>query len=304
MLHWPPEVQLGLSLPQGYQSTARQTQSWPSHATSSLIVGQATFFFPQTLQRFGRLTYARFHMLMCIHRQSTLSFPQTSNRIPVNQGHTEFPATGFRLFPQWLTSRSPPKMANHSIWPSLAANFRLGHLQMIHRPAKLLSMLSTVWSLLVVVYWSIGIASGTFRINVLASHRPSSEWVVIFVLCSDTNYSWSFVDWIDDYSKIMRRSSMRDLKFEGKTIRMGQHMCRHEAYSKSPALEVPWQLEVTERLMLYCQLSSGHHNHWPFKASRVAVLWQSWLQSFAGDAGKDKRAGRLNNQQTKVSLLL
>ena len=180
MLHWPPEVQLGLSLPQGYRSTARQTQSWPSHATSSLIVGQAMFFFPQTLQRFGRLTYARFHMLMCIHRQSTLSFPQTSNRIPVKKGHTEFAATGFRLFPQWLTSRSPPKMANPSIWPSLVASFRLGHLQMIHRPAKPLSMLSTVWSLLVVVYWSIGIASGTLRINVLASHRPSSEMSCYF----------------------------------------------------------------------------------------------------------------------------
>jgi len=32
---------------------------------------------------------------------------------------------------------------------------------------------------------------------------------------------------------------MRDLKFEGKTIIVGQHICRQEAYSKSPVLEVP-----------------------------------------------------------------
>ena len=34
---------------------------------------------------------------------------------------------------------------------------------------------------------------------------------------------------------------MRDLKFEGKTIIVGQHICRQEAYSKSPALD-SWNL--------------------------------------------------------------
>lgn len=117
------------------------------------------------------------------HRLCTLSYPQTLNRIPVNRGHTELLATGFHPFLQWLTSRSPPKVESHSIWPFLAASFQLGHLQMIHRLAKLLSMLSTAWNLLAAVYWSIGIASGILGITVLVSRRPSFE-VDLFSDCA------------------------------------------------------------------------------------------------------------------------